>query len=139
MFRLPIGLALAAILGLTNPTRGSWSQVEGPRRGGNPDAAKIANPVRLTPASIASGKRTYQRLCALCHGPEGRGDGGGAGAGGQPADFTSGRWEYGGSDGEIRSVIRNGTSADMQGYSDQIADGEIWNLVNYLRSIGPQK
>jgi cytochrome c oxidase cbb3-type subunit 3 len=87
---------------------------------------------------VAEGRRTYQRLCSRCHGAEGRGDGGGAGAGGQPADLTDGQWDFGGSDGEIFHAIREGTSADMESYSERIRDTEIWNLVNFIRSIGPE-
>jgi mono/diheme cytochrome c family protein len=136
MFRLLIGIAVASMLGLTTQVK---VPATAPRRGGNPEAAKIRSPRPPTPESIAAGKRTYQRLCVRCHGPEGKGDGGGAGAGGQPADFTSGHWEFGASDGEIFSVIHDGTSADMQGYSEEISDTDIWNLVNYLRSIGPRQ
>jgi len=110
-----------------------------PRRGGNPLAAKVVNPVAATPESLASGRRTYRRMCALCHGAEGKGDGGGAGAGGVPADLTAGEWRYGGSDGELFSVIHDGTSADMQGYGEQLSDPDIWNLVNYIRSLGPAR
>jgi cytochrome c oxidase cbb3-type subunit III len=124
MFRVSIGIALASLL-----------VAQAPRRGGNPEAAKIANPIASTSESIAAGKRTYQRLCLQCHGLEGKGDGGGAGGGGQPADLTDDVWDYGGSDGEIFSVVRDGTSADMQGYADQIKDADIWNLVNYLRTL----
>jgi mono/diheme cytochrome c family protein len=109
-----------------------------PRRGGNPQAAKIANPVSGSPESIAAGRRTYARMCARCHGPEGKGDGGGAGAGGQPADFTDGMWEFGSSDGEVFTVIRDGTSADMESYGERISDTEIWNVVNYIRTLGPR-
>jgi mono/diheme cytochrome c family protein len=110
-----------------------------PRRGGNPEAAKLKNPVPYGPESVAAGKRTYARLCASCHGPKGKGDGGGSGAGGQASDLTDSTWDYGSSDGEIFSVIRDGVSADMQGYADQISDKDIWNLVNFIRSIGPDK
>jgi mono/diheme cytochrome c family protein len=110
-----------------------------PRRGGNPLAAKVANPVAATPESVASGRRTYRRMCALCHGPEGKGDGGGAGGGGVPADLTAARWRYGGSDGDLFSVIHDGTSADMQGYAEQLSDTEIWNLINYIRTLGPSR
>lgn len=106
-----------------------------PRRGGNPLAAKVANPIAPTPESVASGRRSYRRMCALCHGPEGKGDGGGAGAGGVPADLTAARWRYGGSDGELFAVIHDGTSADMQGYAEQLSDTAIWNLVNYIRTL----
>ncbi len=108
-----------------------------PRKGGNPEAAKIQNPVPSTPETIAAGRRTYQRLCARCHGSEGKGDGGGAGAGGQPADFTDDTWVFGGTPGEIYTVIRDGTSADMDSYAELIRDTEIWQLVDYLKSLGP--
>jgi mono/diheme cytochrome c family protein len=107
-----------------------------PRRGGNPEAARVKNPVAATPESVAAGRQSYSRLCARCHGPEGKGDGGGAGAGGQPADFTDETWDFGGSDGEIFSAIREGTSADMESYAERISETETWNLVNYIRSIG---
>lgn len=110
-----------------------------PRRGGNPEAAKIPNPVGSSRESIAKGRGTYRRLCSRCHGVEGRGDGGGAGAGGQPADFTDDVWEFGASDGEIFYAIRDGTSADMQGYGELLQDEEIWHLVNFLRSLGPMR
>jgi len=51
-----------------------------PRRGGNPVAAKVFNPVPATEASIDAGRKTYRTFCPRCHGPEGKGDGGGAGA-----------------------------------------------------------
>jgi cytochrome c oxidase cbb3-type subunit III len=130
MFRVPIGITLASILAGQIVVPATT-----PRRGGNPEAAKIANPYPSTAESIASGKRTYQRLCLQCHGPDGKGDGGGAGGGGQPADLTDDRWDFGASDGEIFFVIRDGTSADMQGCADQVRDADIWHLVNYLRTL----
>lgn len=105
---------------------------------GHADAAKLKNPVAYTPDSVSTGKRIYQRTCLTCHGPTGKGDGGGAGAGSQPADLTSGAWQHGGSDGEIFTTIHDGLSADMQGFSDRLSDTDIWNLVNFIRSIGPK-
>jgi mono/diheme cytochrome c family protein len=120
----------------------SWASTQGgtltattPRRGGNPVAAKVANPVAATAESISAGQKTYRSLCARCHGPTGKGDGGGAGAGGQPADFTDDVWEFGSSDGEIFAAIQQGTSADMESYAERISATEIWNLVNYLRTL----
>jgi len=140
----PAGLLLAALALAQTPGAADKAAAAGwgtpamaPRRGGNSNAAKVANPVAATPESVASGRRTYRRMCALCHGAEGKGDGGGAGAGGTPADLTAGRWRYGGSDGELFSVIHDGTSADMQGYGEQLSETDIWNLVNYLHTLGP--
>lgn len=109
-----------------------------PRRGGNPAAAKMANPVPATPDSIAGGRRVYQRLCGRCHGAQGKGDGSAASSV-QPPDLTDEQWDYGSSDGEIFSVIHDGTSVDMEGYAQRISDTDIWNVVNYLRSIGAKK
>jgi mono/diheme cytochrome c family protein len=106
-----------------------------PRRGGNPEAARIKNPVVTTPESVAAGRRVFARLCIRCHGPEGKGDGGGAGAGGQPADLTDSTWDFGASDGEIFTVLRDGTSADMESYAERMTENEMWNVVNYIRSI----
>lgn len=125
-----LGVSFAAAQGTRSATA--------PRRGGNLEAAKIKNPVPATEQSVAAGRRTYSRLCTRCHGVSGKGDGGGAGAGGQPADFTDEIWEFGASDGEIFSVIHDGTSADMEGYGERLGETEIWELVNFLRSLGPQ-
>jgi mono/diheme cytochrome c family protein len=27
----------------------------------------------------------------------------------------------------------------MEGYAQRISDTDIWNLVNYIRTLGPQK
>lgn len=108
-----------------------------PPKGGNPEAAKLKNPVTKTPESIAAGKKVYQRMCARCHGPNGKGDGGGAGGGGIPSDLTDDVWDQGSTDGEIFTTIHDGSSIDMESYAEQITDTDIWNIVNYLRSIGP--
>jgi len=123
-------LSFAALLSVV-----SAAQV---KKGGNPEAAKIANPVEKTPDSISAGRRVYQRMCARCHGPAGKGDGSTTGTA-QPFDLTDDKWEYGASDGEIFSAIRDGVSIDMDGYAGRVSDADIWNTVNYLRSLGPEK
>jgi cytochrome c oxidase cbb3-type subunit 3 len=104
-------------------------------QGGSTQAAKMKNPVANTPESVTAGKRVYQRMCARCHGPEGKGDGGG---GGIPSDLTDEQWDHGSTDGEIFTSIHDGTSKEMEGYAERISDTDIWNLVNFIRSIGPQ-
>src|SRR4029077_12540283 len=112
-----------------------------PKKGGNPEAAKIKNPVAATTESLAAGKRSYTRLCIRCHGPEGLGDGTGATGPVPPGDLSDDTWDYGASDGELFAVIRDGIpkSADMEGYAARMSDAEIWNVVNYRRPFARRK
>jgi mono/diheme cytochrome c family protein len=105
-----------------------------PRKGGNPDAAKVKSPVAVTAQSVAAGRRVYARFCVRCHGPEGKGDGEAA-AGATPSDLTAAQLAYGSTDGELFSVIHDGTSPDMAGYAERISDTDIWNVVNYIRTF----
>ena len=103
---------------------------------GNAEAAKIQNPAAATPESIAAGKRTFERYCASCHGANAEG-----GAGNDltpPApDLTNGAWRHGSTDGEIFHTIKNGVPPElnMGAWGDQLKDPEIWNVVNYIRSL----
>ncbi len=108
-----------------------------PKKGGNPEAAKTKNPVASGPESIAAGKRSYTRLCSKCHGAAGAGDGTGATGPVPPQDMTDDTWDYGGSDGEIFSVVKEGVpnSPDMEGYAARMSDTDIWNVVNYIRTL----
>ena len=108
-----------------------------PKKGGNPDAAKVKNPVAASADSIAAGKRTYTRMCGRCHGSEGKGDGTAATA--PVPDLTDDMWDYGGSDGEIFAVIHDGVSADMDGYAARLSDTDIWNVINFIRSVGAKR
>src|SRR5262245_22516314 len=126
MMRTLVGLVCVLVLTRLAPAfQGGRVTETTPKRGGNPQAAKLSNPGPRTPESIAAGRRTYSRLCLRCHGPGGKGDGGGAGAGGQPADLTDATWDFGGSDGEIFTVIRDGTSADMESYAERLSPTEM--------------
>lgn len=106
-----------------------------PRKGGNPEAAKIVNPVAASPDSISAGRRTYTQFCANCHGATGKGDGRGAPAGTQVPDVTDVMWDYGSTDGDIFVVVRDGVSADMGPYVERMKDTDMWNVVNYIRSL----
>jgi cytochrome c oxidase cbb3-type subunit 3 len=113
---------------------------------GNPEAAKIKNPVESTPASIEAGKKTYSEFgCATCHGNNGEGgmspsiteDRGLP----PPPELNDDKWTHGGTDGEIFSTIKNGVGPDfiMGPYDGRIPDEGIWNVVNFLRSVAQKK
>ncbi len=108
------------------------------RQSRNAEAQKLKNPETSNPESIEAGKKLYLRHCASCHGQGGKGDGGMALSGGTPSDLTDEKWDYGSSDGEIFTAIREGVSADMLEYKNKLNDKQIWQVVNFLRSIGPQ-
>lgn len=104
----------------------------------NPEAQKLKNPEPKNDESIEAGKKLYQRHCASCHGPQGKGDGGMALSGGTPSDLTDETWDFGSTDGEIFVSIRDGVSADMLAYKDKLNEKQIWQVVHYLRSLGPK-
>lgn len=108
--------------------------------GGDPVAAKLKNPVASTPSSITAGRKLYQKNCQFCHGPKGLGDGSQAPPGVKVGNLADGQWAYGGSDGEIFNVIKNGIGPkfDMPGLGRQSADTDDWNLLNFVKSLGPK-
>ena len=104
------------------------------------DAAALKNPVKSTPESIAAGKKLYDTQCATCHGVTGKGDGKMAASipDPKPADMTDATWKHGGSDGEIFTISRDGSKGTgMRGFAAKMKTQDIWNVVNYLKSLAP--
>jgi mono/diheme cytochrome c family protein len=107
----------------------------------HPDASKLKNPVAADATSIVAGHTLYTKQCAVCHGDTGKGDGKmGEEMSPKPGDLTDADWKHGSSDGEIFTVIRNGVKGTgMKAYNRKLTAHDIWDLVNYIRSIGPAK
>jgi mono/diheme cytochrome c family protein len=107
----------------------------------HPEAAKLKNPVAANAASIAAGRTLYDKQCAGCHGETGKGDGAmGEELNPKPADLTDADWKHGSTDGEIFTLIRDGAKGTgMKAYSRKLTSHQIWDVVNYIRSIGPAK
>jgi mono/diheme cytochrome c family protein len=105
---------------------------------GNPEAAKVKNPVPASAESVAAGKAAFTKNCRFCHGADAKGNGPMAPQGSHPSDLTDAKWDRGSSDGEIFAVIRDGAAPkfEMKGYKGKLSDTDMWNVVNYLRSIG---
>jgi mono/diheme cytochrome c family protein len=116
-----------------------------PAKGGDPEAARITNPVASSPESIAAGQKTYDTMCASCHGKGGKGgvvlsvieDKGGN----QPPELDDDKWDYGSSAGEIFKVVKKGLGPDffMAPFDGRISDTDIWNTINYIRSLSQKK
>ena len=58
----------------------------------------------------------------------------------QPTDLTDAQWDHGASDGEIFAVMKRGVpSTMMPGFDGALSDTDMWNIVNYLRSLASRK
>jgi mono/diheme cytochrome c family protein len=54
----------------------------------------------------------------------------------QPPDLTDAQWDHGSGDAEIFRVIKRGVPTTMMpGFDGALPDQQIWNIVNYLRSL----
>jgi mono/diheme cytochrome c family protein len=105
------------------------------------DAEAVKNPVAADATSIAAGQKLYEKNCVSCHGATGKGDGKmGAELTPKPSDLTDAEWKHGSSDGEIFKVINEGVkNTGMRSYKSKMTEHEMWDVVNYVRSIGPKK
>ena len=105
--------------------------------GGSADGKKMKNPVASSLESIKAGQALFQKNCRFCHGADAKGNGPMAPEGTHPSNLTDAKWDRGDSDGEIFVVIRDGAGPtfDMKGYKGKLTDTDIWNVVNYLRSL----
>jgi len=105
--------------------------------GGSAEGRKMKNPVASSAASITAGKAAYQKYCRFCHGAEALGDGPSAPKDSHPSDLTDKVWTRGSTDGEIFVILRDGAGPkfDMKGFKGRMADTDMWNVVNFIRSI----
>jgi mono/diheme cytochrome c family protein len=131
------GMVAGAIFSLT--LSGIAAAQETPK-GGDPAAAKLVNPIPSSPASIAAGKATFDMKCVPCHGPKADGNSQVMIEGGvRPADLTRPKYTYGTADGQIFTNIRDGVlpNLNMPTWDGQISETDMWNIVNFLKSIRP--
>jgi mono/diheme cytochrome c family protein len=93
------------------------------------------NPEPYTPASVARGKIFYLQNCQSCHDEDGRAR---SAAVAIAADLTDpSRWKFGTSDPQLFETIKNGAADAMPPFAADLKDEQIWDIVNFIRSIGP--
>ena len=101
----------------------------------------MKNPVAADLQSIAAGRALYNKNCAGCHGETGKGDGAmGEELNPKPANLVDADWKHGATDGEIFTLIHDGAKGTgMKAYGRKLTTHQIWDAVNYVRSIGPSR
>lgn len=94
------------------------------------------NPEPMDAASVQAGARVWENECATCHGSGGRGDGPRAGdLRTRPGDFTDPRmWTQ--SDGAFAYKTLEGRDP-MPGFRGDLSEQEVWQVVNYMRTLAP--
>jgi mono/diheme cytochrome c family protein len=104
-----------------------------------PEAAKKVNPVKPTEKSIAAGKRKFDIDCAICHGKNGDGKTDVAESlKVKLPDFRDPASLKSVTDGGLFYVISKGHSP-MPNEDVRAKPDQIWNLVNYIRSLSQKK
>ena len=113
-------------------------------RGAAPAAATVAgsaakalkNPVATSATSVTAGAAAYKKYCAFCHGATAKGNGPLAPKDSMPPDLTDAEWVHGSTDGEIFTLIKDGSKGTgMRGYGSRLKPNDIWSVVNYIRTL----
>lgn len=134
--RLVIALVIAILLALLFAAPAlSAQEVKLPGCTIPEEAAKKANPAKADAVSVDEGRRLFLSQCALCHGKAGDGKGELA----EPMklkmrDYRDAAALTGISDGAMFHVLQKGCG-DMPPEGGRLKDGQMWNLINYIRSL----
>ncbi len=100
------------------------------------DAKKLKSPVPYTRKSITDGRTLFARNCTGCHGPDGKAQ---VDVVANATDLTTpSAYKSGTSEGEMFRSIRDGAGESMPPFKAQLSEREIWDLVNYIRSLWPE-
>jgi len=104
-----------------------------------PEEKARKNPVPFTEKSVEKGKGFFATQCAMCHGKTGNGKGELASVMHvTPPDFTKPDVLSKRTDGELYTIINSG-SPSMPGEAKRLKGNQVWDLVNFLRSLEGKK
>ena len=100
------------------------------------DAARMVNPVKPTPESLAHARKVYGYDCAMCHGANGDGKGEVvADLKLKMRDYTDPAALKDLTDGELFYIIRNGKGQMPPEEAARAKDEDVWNMVVLVRSF----
>jgi mono/diheme cytochrome c family protein len=112
------GMVVAATMLAQSPDADKWQAP--------PEAAKKQNPLKGKPALAAGGKKIFEKSCTVCHE---------AGAN-QVGPHLNSPATQSQSDGALFWKITNGNSRTAMPSFSGLPDGQRWQLVLYIRSLG---
>jgi mono/diheme cytochrome c family protein len=116
-------------------------------------AAREPLPIAMAPTTVraaspellALGKRVYEKQCAACHGPDGRGEGEAAYLlYPKPRDFVAGRyllvstWDRVPTDTDLYQTISRGMPGSAMPSWGHLSEAERWGLVHYVKSFAKE-
>ena len=136
---LDLGRSILARQAMTEPVS-TWK----------PDPTVYADmpwpPAEGAPAGASRAERLYFEHCAICHGPDGRGNGSAAPSMiPRPRDLTEGLFKYKStpsgappSDDDLYAVLADGLSASaMPGFKGILKPDEIHSLIGVVKAMSP--
>lgn len=102
-----------------------------------PTAVDEKNPVAVTAASLASGRRLFRQHCQRCHGPQGKGNGSDADPKFQrEMDLTSAARADRNPDGIVfHKILLGRVKPKMPAFKDKLTDEQVWTLVGFVQSL----
>ncbi len=104
------------------------------------DPATLKEPWVATPEVIAYGKEVFATNCALCHGPEGKGDGpAGASLNPKPRNFVEGKWKTAGTSLALFDVLQHGLKGSAMASFAHLSATDRWSAIAFVRSITKNK
>jgi cbb3-type cytochrome c oxidase subunit III len=124
-----IGLAIFGVVFVT--------LADAPAKLSREDAQKMKSPVAHSKKSIDRGRAVFLQNCTSCHGENGKAEGSLIA---DATDLTTpSLYKSGTTEGEIFRSIRDGAGDQMPAFKSQLgSETDIWNLVNFIRSLWPE-
>jgi mono/diheme cytochrome c family protein len=143
-----VGLVVAFLVGIVVVAPVALSHHDAPsleRAYGNMVVSNLAlmnaagigpNPTSADAKSVLQGRTSYTGSCSQCHGPSGHTQGVFGRTSFPPASDLAGPNSRNLNDSQLFYIIKNGLGfTAMPGFSRQYSDTQIWNMVNFIRSM----
>lgn len=114
--------------------------VRGGVDGGSQSHAGDSSP-KPPAVNFAAGERPieslYKKLCARCHGDDGRGEGKRSKT--PLPDLSSAAWQARRTDSQVLASLRNGLGVAMPAFDDRLSPAQAREMVTYVRELCPDQ